>query len=214
MSSGTKELLEHPGALIFQDTGDHLHPVIEPRIVADPEQAPRTSGLEILCAVDKPRDASVDERTGTHRAWFECHVERRPIDTPTAHRAASLTKREDFSVPGRICLRLAGVTANADDATVEHDDRTYGYVSATRCDACERKALTHVGDVVDHVAILRGAARRHKSARDGSAKVRDLSRTTQGFLRSFSDAPALAGPLAWPLAPGSVIVEDASTLAG
>src|SRR5579875_2809325 len=114
----TREELGQQGrALVLSNPTDHLRTVVESPIA---QQFPHRTGgtcFRVPRAEHHARHPRQHQRTRAHRARFERHRKRAADELPRAERGPGPTQREDLRVPGRVGVRLPGITATADHRT-------------------------------------------------------------------------------------------------
>ena len=95
------------------------------------DAAAPTEALQVVQATE-PRDPRVHQRTGAHRTRLLRDQQRR-LDAPLPEVLRRGAQRDDLGVCRRVAIHLAAVAPTADDAIVEHDDRTDGYIPGCSC---------------------------------------------------------------------------------
>jgi hypothetical protein len=89
-------------------------------------------------------DASVDERTGTHRARLQRHVNGGTVETPAVHPRRSLTQCNDFCVGRWVLVALAPVATPTQELSVGRNDHaTHGDVHGKRSVIGLAQSLVH-----------------------------------------------------------------------
>ncbi len=124
---------QHLGTFIGTYAFHHLHPMVQPGILAQLIQRPHRPGFGIRAAIDQPGDAGVDDRSGTHRAWLQRDIQRAIEQPPVADRLAGQSQGNDLGVGGWIVIGFTAIVPLADDsaAGVMHDhaaDRDFAKV--------------------------------------------------------------------------------------
>src|SRR6185503_1127441 len=79
--------------------------------------------------VNKPRDASVNQSPGAHRARLDGRINSRADEPIIADLRGGLSQRGDFSVSGRVACGDHGVASSPDDFARKHDDGPDGNLS-------------------------------------------------------------------------------------
>ena len=94
-------------------------------MVHDAEDGAAGAGLGVLRAVHKPRDAGVQDGSGTHRAGFKRDVKRTAGHQAVVLDVASgVAEGDDLGVRGRVVIADDPILAAGDDLAVVDEDRS------------------------------------------------------------------------------------------
>ena len=77
--------------------------------------------LRVHAADHDFRDPRLDDRTGTHRAWFQRHIHRTVLKPPVPDDPAGLPHRDDLRVGQHVLIHGPPVISPRDDLPVMHD---------------------------------------------------------------------------------------------
>ena len=117
--------------------------VIEPRLGEEIDHRSAGAGLGIRRTVDDPRDPRVEDRTGTHRARLDRHVEVAARQPVIAEGAAGVAQRRDLGMRRRIGTGDRRVAAAADDDAFLNDDSAHRNLATRARRARQRERLAH-----------------------------------------------------------------------
>ena len=101
------------------------------------------SRLGIAAAEGERRDARLDHRAHTHRAWLERHVDLGVGETRQTEPSRRATKRQHLGVSGWILRAQRLVVRVCNDPTADDHDRADGYFAAPFASASFRQSARH-----------------------------------------------------------------------
>ena len=107
------------------------------------------TSTQIRRAVDHPRDARMDHRTGTHGARFHGHIERAAGQPVVAELACTGPQGLDLRVRAGITAADRPVPALADHRTFQHQHRTHRHFAGQLGTARQFQRTTHEYGVVN-----------------------------------------------------------------
>ncbi len=123
-----KELAEQFPALLRQQATGDIGAMVELGLGEDIEHAPTRARLGIAGAVDHPRNAGEDDRTGTHCAGLERDVEDAVENSPGPGHTSGLAQDDDLGVRGGVLAQLTLVVGAGDNLAVSHEHRANWHV--------------------------------------------------------------------------------------
>ena len=117
--------------------------VIKLRHLKDVQQSARRATLWIGAAKYDPTQSGMNDRPGTHRAWFLCNKQIAVREPPILDHALSLRDGEHFRVGGCILQRLNLVPRSGDNFTIPNDDCADRDLARGECLARKSQSLAH-----------------------------------------------------------------------
>jgi hypothetical protein len=101
--------------------------MVEARIGKDFEARADGAALGVVGAVDKARDAGLNDRTGTHAAGLNGNVERGVCEAIVAEESCGFTKHDDFGVGGWVVVADGAVTGTGENLSLVNQDGSDGH---------------------------------------------------------------------------------------
>jgi len=125
--------------------------VIQPRILNEISQAAAVASFWIASSKDQTLDTTVDQRSGTHGARFEGHIEITADKSPTPHGLRSLSNGQNLGVGQWIGIALAAIKSPPNDLPGTYDDGAYRHLSQRSCLVSFRQRFLHPVGVIHGV---------------------------------------------------------------
>lgn len=101
--------------------------MVQSRIAQQLEKTDRSPRLRISGAKNDAWNASLQDRSGTHRTRLQRHIERRLFQTPIADRGGGLRDRDHLRMGGRILQHLSLIGSGTDDLVIADDQGANGH---------------------------------------------------------------------------------------
>src|SRR5437867_7010083 len=115
VAAPTKEILQNCCALVLQDAGCDIAPVIEARHLEKVDHASRSTGEWICATENDPSDSCVHERACAHRTRLLGYVKVAVGQPPIASGCFSLRQCQHFRVRGSVLEQLHLIMGASDD---------------------------------------------------------------------------------------------------
>jgi len=101
------------------------------------------SGLRIRRPEKNVTDASLNDRSGTHRTRLQCHIHVTVRQPPGSELPAGGTNGDHFGVGCGVVVEFAQVMSSRNDRAIMHDDATDGAIADRARPFCLGQSLTH-----------------------------------------------------------------------
>jgi hypothetical protein len=147
-AASAEEILEQGDGFFGAHARCDLHAMVRAIVTEDFEAGANRAAFGLICAVDETGYARLDHGPGTHRAGFDCDVERGAEQAVIADAEGRVTKRENFCVSGGIAMRDGAVSSACDDFFVEDQDRTDRHFATLSGFARFREGFGHEYEIV------------------------------------------------------------------
>ena len=108
-------------AFRFEYAAGHMNLMVELGHFQQVEDGTSATRLGVHTSHNDFRNACLDDRAGTHLAWFQGNIERAVLQTPVAYFFAGFIDRRYFRVCQGIFIRIAAIISPAYDLSVADD---------------------------------------------------------------------------------------------
>ena len=106
--------------------------MVESLVSDNVRQRTAKPGFGIPRAKHQRVQSAVDERSGTHGARFQRHVERRAFESPMTFTLRGIAERHDLGMRQGIAVDFPSIVAATDDFAVFDDNRTHRDVTMSK----------------------------------------------------------------------------------
>ena len=134
-----------------EDTGSDFDLMVEPGIRKDLEASTNRAALGVVGAIDQARDASLNDRAGTHAARLYGDVEGGACEAVIADTAGGFAKSDDFGVGRGVIVADGAVAGACEDLAVMDEDGADWHFAGCGRGAGFGERLLHELDVNVHV---------------------------------------------------------------
>jgi len=117
--------------------------MVEARVGEDLEAGADGAAFGVVSAVDKTRDAGLNDGAGTHAAGLDGDVERGIGEAVVAEKAGGFAENDDFGVGGGVAIADGAVAGTCQNLAVEDEDSTNGDFACGGRVARFRKRFLH-----------------------------------------------------------------------
>lgn len=121
LSQLPKILLHEGGAFVVEDAADGVDLMIQPLVFRDRVERAAGAGFNIIRTENESRNAGEDDRTGTHRARLDRHIECGVNQVSAFERSAGGGDCHHFGV-GRCVFHLLGQVVSLRNDAILLDD--------------------------------------------------------------------------------------------
>ncbi len=139
--------MDDSGAIGGEDIASDLDLMVEARIREDLETSTNRAALGVVGAVDQARDASLNDRAGTHAARLDGDVEGGTCEAVIAETARGFAKNDDFGVGRGVIVADGAVAGACQDFAVMDEDGADGDFTAGGRGAGFSEGFLHELDV-------------------------------------------------------------------
>lgn len=123
----SKEILQNCRALVLQNAGCNIAPVIQCRHLQKVHYTSGRSGRRICATENQTTDPRVHERTRAHRAGLLGHIKIAIGQSPITYGCLSLRQRQHFGMRSGILQQFHLIMRAPDDFAFANNNRTDGY---------------------------------------------------------------------------------------
>ncbi len=109
LPSSCEKPFQNAGALICQDSGNHLKRMVQPLVAVDGVQCSQRTSLRVRRTVHTPVDTRLMHQPRTHDAGFQCYVHRTACQAPNAKLCRRLLHGHELRMPCRVLLGFTHV---------------------------------------------------------------------------------------------------------
>jgi hypothetical protein len=158
-----EEGLDDGGAVGGEDAGRDFDLMIQARVRKDFEAGTDGAPFGIVGAIDKARNAGLDDGAGAHAAGLDGYVQRSTSETVVAEEVGGLAKDDDFGVGSGVVVADGAITGAREDFAIVDEDCADGDFAGGRSGASFGESLLNVLDIRFHF-------RRENNMREGKRK--------------------------------------------
>jgi len=130
LAAAREEGLKEFRGLLGENARDNLDAMVERRRVQHAHTGSDGTAFGLVGAVNQPRDASLHQRSCTHGARFDRHVDRRAQESVIAGPSGGLPQGDHFSVSRGIAIRDGAIARGCKNLIFHHDERANRHFSA------------------------------------------------------------------------------------
>jgi len=117
--------------------------VVQAGMIQNLEYGVNRTRFRIVGAINQPLQASVDQRTGTHRAGLNRGKQHAVLQTMITNRGSSFSQGNDLGMCGWIAITQIPVPASTHDVAMANHHGTDRHLAHLQTSLCSTEGLLH-----------------------------------------------------------------------
>jgi hypothetical protein len=130
LSAGCEKGLKQGRSFVGQNSRNHLHAMVELRVIEHRKTRADGSAFGVVCAIDQALDASLDHGTRAHGARFDGHVHGCVEESVIADFLGCRAKSNHLGMRGGITITDGAIARARNDTIADNQDAAHGDLAA------------------------------------------------------------------------------------